>query len=216
MSSQSLFPSYSLRERQLDQVVHALALAATLVAIPLLFGVAEPWNDATRLVACLLYSFGLLWMWSFSAAYNSALEERRREILRRFDHAGIFLMIAGSYSPFALVKIGGGWGLGVFLFIWALAGLGLFLALRYPRSSDRASMLLCLIMGWSILLLIKTLIEAVSTAVFVLLVVGGLLFTGGIGFHLAKSLRYHNAIWHAFVLSAAVCHYLAIFLALRV
>ncbi|MEO1190370.1 MAG: hemolysin III family protein [Pseudomonadota bacterium] len=208
------FPSYSIRERRADQAVHLFALVGCLLGIPLLLSTVTNWGSATALVATLLYCVGLLWVWTSSAAYNFAILPGRKEIYRRLDHAGIYMMIAGSYSPFALIKIGGAWGWGIFLSIWLMALIGLFISLRYPRSADRASLALYLVMGWSVLLSIRSLIEAVSTSVLVLLIVGGVLYTAGVGFHLAHRLLYHNAIWHAFVLVATVCHYLAVYLAL--
>ncbi len=215
VTTQSLFPSYTLGERRMDQVVHVLGVTWALVAVPLLLIGADPWGSASMLIACLLYSVGLLWMLGCSAAYNIVDAPGPKGILRRLDHAGIFVMIAGSYSPFALVALEPGLGIGVLILIWTLALLGVFLSLRYPGKADTASLVLSLAMGWSVVLFIQPLIEAISTAVLVLLVVGGGLFTLGVAFHLAKRLPYHNAIWHLFVLSAAVCHYVAVFLAMR-
>ncbi len=215
MSSEDLFPSYSLSERRLDQAVHVLGVAWGLTAVPLLLVFTDPWGDAVKLVATLLYCIGLLWVLMMSAAYNIVVLPGAKEVLRRLDHSGIFLLIAGSYSPFALVKIGGALGITIFACIWTLAVVGLFLSLRYPRTADRASLVLCLAMGWSVVFILVPLIYAVSTAVLVLLLVGGLLYTAGVGFHLAKGLRFHNAIWHAFVLAAAVCQYVAVYLAMR-
>ncbi len=113
------------------------------------------------------------------------------------------------------MKIGGAWGISIFVFVWLLAALGLVLALRFPRSGDQASLVLCLAMGWSVIIVIGPLIEAVSTRVLVLLAAGGLLYTAGVGFHLAKRLSYHNAIWHGFVVAAVVCHYLAVYEAMQ-
>ncbi len=215
MSYESLFPNYSLSERRMDQVVHALGVAWVLTAVPLLLVFTDPWSGAVKLIATLLYCIGLLWMLLMSAAYNIVHSPGAKEVLRRLDHSGIFVLIAGSYSPFTLVSIGGALGIVVFSLIWTLAAVGLFLSLRYPRAADRASLILCLAMGWSVLFIIVPLIQAVSTAALVLLLVGGALYTAGVGFHLASRLRYHNAIWHAFVLAAVVCQYVSVFLAMR-
>ncbi len=93
------FPIYSLGERRVDQAVHTLAIVVAVPAVPLLFVAAEPWHDAAKLIACLLYSFGLLWMLFVSAAYNGIVSPGPKELLRRLDHAGIYLLIAGSYTP---------------------------------------------------------------------------------------------------------------------
>ncbi len=215
-SIRELFPTYTLGERRVDQFVHALAIAVAIPAVPLLFIAADPWDDTVKLAACLLYSFGLLWMLILSAAYNGlVLHSRSKEILRRLDHTGVYLLIAGSYTPFAIVKIGGAWGISIFVFVWSLAALGFVLALRFPRTGDQASLVLCLAMGWSVIIIIGPLIDAVSTPVLVLLGAGGLLYTAGVGFHLSRRMRYHNAVWHAFVVAAVVCHYLAVYEAMQ-
>jgi len=215
MTSGHAYPKYSLSERRADWIVHAFGIAWGLVAVPVLLVLADPWNDWAKLVSCLLYSFGLLWMLGLSTAYNGVTTYVGKGVLRRLDHAGIFLLIAGSYSPFALVKIGGAWGIIIFSVIWSMAALGLLLAVCFPRKGDRLSLILCLVMGWSVLVSIGRLIDSVSTGVFVLLAVGGVLYTAGVGFHLAIRLRYHNAIWHAFVIAAAVCHWVAVLMAMQ-
>ncbi len=214
-ASETVFPSYTMGERRLDNLVHMVGLAWALVAIPLLFLTVSPWGDAAMLIACLLYSLGLFWMLGFSAAYNGVQAPGPKRILRRLDHAGIFVMIAGSYAPFALVKFSSTLGYGILIFIWCLALVGIYISLRLPGRADKTAIVLCLAMGWSVVFVMPSLVEAVSTSVLVLLVVGGVLYTGGVTFHLAKDLRYHNAIWHLFVLAAVICHYIAIFLALK-
>ncbi len=209
------FPTYTLAERRLDRAIHGLAILVAIPAVPLLFIAADPWDDSVKLIACLLYSFALLWMLIVSAAYNGiVLHSRSKEVLRRLDHVGVYLLIAGSYTPFALVKIGGAWGTSVFVFVWSLATLGFILVLRFPRSGDRASLGLCLAMGWSVIIIIGPLIQALSIRVLVLLAAGGLLYSVGVAFHLSERMRYHNAVWHAFVVAAVVCHYLAVYEAL--
>ncbi len=199
----------------MDQVVHFLGVAWVLVAVPLLLFSVAPWDDPAKLAGCLLYSVGMIWTVCISAAYNIVEAPGPKSILRRLDHSGIFVMIAGTYSPFALAVLGGGLGLGVFLYIWALAAVGVFLSMRLPHKADMAGLVLCLAMGWSVVFIIQPLIEAVSTAVLVLLMVGGGLYTSGVAFHLSRGLRYHNAIWHLFVLAAVICHWIAVLLAMH-
>jgi len=154
-------------------------------------------------------------MFGISAAYNLSVAFRYKGLLRRLDRAGIFVMIAGSYSPFVLVTIGGWLGTAVFLAVWCLAAVGLYSALCHPRRGEGLALALYLGMGWSLLTFIGRLADSVSTATLALLIAGGVLFTAGTGFYLAGKLPFHNAIWHAFVLAAAGCHYVAIYLTLR-
>lgn len=207
------FPEYSRREIIADLCVHVAGLTFAAVGIPYLLVHGFALDEAHYYVSLPLYAVGLLAMLTFSALYNLVNHPPAKEILRRFDHSAIFFMIAGSYGPFALSKIGGPWGIGLFAFVWSLALVGTVLAFLVPRKADRLTVVLCLLMGWSIVVAIEPLMRAVSTAVLLLLLIGGVIYSAGVAFHLAERLRYHNALWHACVLVAAVCHYSAVMLA---
>jgi hemolysin III len=162
-----------------------------------------------------LYAVGLLAMLICLAFYNLALYDMiplssRTGVLRRLDHAAIFVMIAGTYSPFALVAIGGRWGLGLFAFVWFVATCGVVLKLLSPDRLERLSIGLYLLLGWSVLAALDPLFGAVSLPGIVLLAAGGVLYTVGVAFPLWQRLPYHTAIWHALVLAAAACHYAAV------
>ncbi len=215
MTSYGFFPNYTQSERRVDLAVHLLGLVWAFSAVPLLLFATNSLGDPAKLVSALLYSLGLLWMLGFSTAYNAVQSPGPKRILRRLDHSGIFVMIAGTYTPFALVKFQSTLGLGILAFIWCLAVIGVLLSLVLPKRVDKTTLTLCLVMGWSVVLVFPSLEAAVSTTVLVLLMVGGGLFTTGVAFYLAKGLRFHNAIWHLFVLAAVVCHWIAVFLALR-
>ncbi len=214
-TAQPFFPTYTKAELRVDLGIHITGLVLAAVGIPLLLFLGL-WDgaDTRTAVALPLYATGLLAMFSFSMLYNHIHEPAAKEILRRFDHAAIFLMIAGTYSPFALAKIGGPWGLGLFVVVWGLAVSGAVIAFAFPRKADRLIIVLCLTMGWSIVAAINPLIESVNTVTLVLLVAGGVTYTVGVIFHLAQNMKYHNAIWHGCVLAAAICHYVAILNAL--
>lgn len=204
------FPNYARAEYVVDMCIHVAGVVLALIGIPILlvYGLDAP--TGTAVVSLPLYSTGLLAMVSFSALYNLVTHPPAKELLRRFDHAAIFLMIAGTYGPFALSKVGGPWGIGVFVFVWCCAVLGTALAFLIPRRADRVTVILCVLMGWSILVAIKPLVAAISTGALALLIGGGVVYTVGIGFHLAERLPFHNAIWHGLVLVAAGCHYAAV------
>jgi len=146
-----------------------------------------------------------------SAAYHFAAHSARKDMLRRLDRAAIFILIAGTYSPVALGLVGGPRGILVLVLIWLGAALGVVLAIGYPRRSDNASLVLCILMGWGTLVPIATRLFADHFGPFVWIIVGGCLFTGGVGFHLAIRLKYHNALWHPCVLAGCAAHYVAIY-----
>lgn len=203
------FPVYTRGERIADAIVHIAAVGCAVVAGVVLLAVAVP-GGAAQLAALGLYVFGVVAGFGFSAAYNLVSSPRAKAILRRFDHAAIFLMIAGSYTPFAAIAIGGLWGAVLLSAVWVVAIGGVILKLALPGRFERLSIALYLALGWAILPAMGPVVEALSGASLVLLLVGGGLYSLGVVFHLWHRLPYHNAIWHGFVLAAAVCHYIAV------
>lgn len=204
------FPEYSRKEVIADLCIHIAGVTFALVAIPILLVKGFQMEESSLLISLPLYAVGLLAMLSFSALYNLIDHPPAKEILRRFDHSAIFLMIAGSYGPFALSKIGGTWGTGLFIFVWVMAIIGTALAFLIPRKADKLTIVLCLLMGWSIVVVINPLMQAVSIGVLILLLAGGIIYSAGVALHMADRLPYHNAAWHACVLVAAICHYAAV------
>ena len=203
------FPMYTRGEWIADAVVHVLGVAMAVIAGVVLLAVAVP-GGAAQLAALGLYVFGVVAGFGFSAAYNLVSSPRAKAILRRFDHAAIFLMIAGSYTPFAAIAIGGFWGVALLSAVWIVALCGVAMKLTFPGRFERLSIVLYLMLGWAMLPVMGPVIDALSGASLVLLLVGGVLYSLGVVFHLWHRLPYHNAVWHAFVLAAAICHYIAV------
>jgi hemolysin III len=199
------FPAFTPREHAADRVVHALGVAAAAVAVPLLVAIAASRGVLT--FACVLaYGLGAVAMLVASALYNIAPPSRSKEILRRVDHSMIFVMIAGTCTPFVLCRLGGTWGTGLLAYVWLVALGGVALKLSFPRRFERISIVLCVALGWSV---VPTL-AALSATALILVGIGGLLYSVGVVFHVCRRLPYHNAIWHSLVLAAASCHYAAI------
>lgn len=205
-----LHPQYSRPEWLADAVIHVAGVIFALAACGVLAIALLPSRDALLWLALGLYGIGLLAMLGCSALYNLLSPGPWKSLFRRFDHAAIFVMIAGTYTPFTLVAIGGAWGYGLLAFVWAVALCGVSMKLLWPRRFDRLSLAAYLLLGWSIVVAIDPLFAAVSTAGLVLLGAGGLLYSLGVVFHLWQRLPYQNAIWHAFVLAAAACHFTAV------
>lgn len=196
-------------ELAVDRWLHWFGLAAAPAAV-----VALLWGARHRpshiFVGLIAYCVGLLAMIGCSALYHLSASATYRPLFRRFDHAAVFLLIAGTYTPFALSGALGSRGLVLLWLMWGLAALGMSLKLLRPGSFERSSIALYLLLGWSGLAAVDALRSAVSTSALVLLAAGGVLYTTGVAFHLWKSLPYQNAIWHAFVLAGAACHYAAV------
>ncbi len=148
-------------------------------------------------------------MFAASAAYNLISRRALKEVLRRVDHAAIFIMIAGSYTPFALT-VGGGTGAALLAAVWIIAAVGIAIKLLYPRRLDKLSVLLYLAQGWLVLFALDPIVSSLSYRALMLLLAGGVVYTLGVPFHLMEWMRFHNAIWHCFVLGGAACQFAAI------
>lgn len=210
MSDPFVYPDYSLGERVADAAVHALGVSASIIAASILLLIATSHAPPLSIVSLTVYGIGLIAVFAFSAGYHLVRRPRLKAMLRRFDHAAIFVMIAGTYTPFALISIGGRWGLALLAVVWGVAVLGVAWKLLLPGRFERVSTALYLAQGWVMVAALKPLIAAVSPLVFLLLAIGGVLYTVGVVFHVWRRLPYHNAIWHALVLIAAGFHYTAI------
>ena len=149
-------------------------------------------------------------MLSCSAAYNLARPSRRKQLLRRLDHAVIFVMIAATYTPVTVIALGEGSGDSLLTFVWAVAVLGACFKLMFPERLERAAVALYLLLGWSFVAAWEPIVAVVPRPALLLLALGGMLYSAGVAFFLLERLPYHTAIWHGFVLLAAACHYAAI------
>jgi hemolysin III len=173
-------------------------------------GIAADVADRSTFLASLIYAVCLLTMLGCSAAYNLASNAPRRRLLRRFDHAAIFLMIAGSYTPFTTCRLDGVWAIGMTAAVWIGAVTGAVMKLICPRRIERVSIAAYLALGWMILVGVRPMLSSLDARTAILIGLGGVLYSLGTGFHLWRKLAFHNAIWHSFVLVAAGFHYAAI------
>lgn len=194
-----------------DGAIHLLGTTAGLAGCVALLAVAARADNLLAGLALGLYLTGLLAMFGFSALYNLATEGRWKSRLRRLDHASIFMMIAGTYTPVVIFAIPGPQGWSLLAVVWTGAIAGATLKLLAGRRFERLSVIAYLALGWAGLTALGPLLDALSTRDMVLLAVGGLLYSMGVAMHLATRLRYHNALWHMFVLGAASCHFAAVY-----
>ena len=167
-------------------------------------------HGAGGLFPVAVYALCLMTMLACSTAYNLAPPSSRRALLRRFDHAAIFLMIAGTYTPFTALRLGGTWSILLTAGVWSLALAGAAAKFAFPRRLEGASVALYLALGWIGVVAARPIFAALDLPTLLLLAAGGLLYTVGTGFHLWRALPFQNAIWHGCVLSAAACHYAAV------
>lgn len=205
-----LFPQYTKRERVADGCIHVVSVGASLIALVALLIVAIQTQAALWIVSLAIYGVALVATFSCSAGYHLIVRPKLKSIFRRLDHAAIFLMIAGTYTPFALMKMDASWGLTLLAVVWSMAALGIAIKLFAPRYLEGVSTALYLVQGWAVVVAWKPLVAAVPGHVALLLMLGGVLYTVGVVFHLWAKLPFQNAIWHGFVLTAASVHYAAV------
>jgi hemolysin III len=196
---------YSKHEHTADAVVHVLGvLFAINASLWLLWHV----TGLSVLVSVSVYCVGLLAMTGFSAAYNLMPSYRpSKTILRRFDHAAIFIMIAATYTPLAVNRLGGASGDIILAIIWAAATFGVVMKVLFPRRFEIASLVLYLLMGWLVVTVIQPLWASLAAVDFWLLVAGGIVYSVGVVFYVFERIPYNRAIWHAFVLAAAALQF---------
>ena len=201
-------PPYSRNEELAHTLTAALGIVACAIAIPWLARAAA--GDALRLAGAMVFGITALAMFATSVIYHWESSPGRKQWLRKLDHSAIYLLIAGTYTPFTLIAMQGAWGWSLFGVVWTLAVLGVVakttVGFRYPRLSTA----LYLGMGWLIVVAIKPLRENLTSSEIAWIAAGGLLYTGGVPFYIWKSKRYTHAVWHLFVLGGVACHFAAV------
>ncbi|MCE3283784.1 MAG: channel protein hemolysin family [Steroidobacteraceae bacterium] len=202
---------YSRGEEWASCAVHGLGVLASVVAIPWLVMVALRGRDPWLLAGGLAFGLSALMMFTTSVLYHAARKPRARLVLRRLDHAAIYLLIAGTYTPFMLGVLKGAWGWSIAGVVWGLAVLGIvFKTTSLGFRFHRTSVLLYVAMGWLVIVAIEPLMRTLDGYALGWLVAGGLCYTGGVVFSVWKSRPYTHAVWHFFVLAGVACHFVAV------
>jgi hemolysin III len=207
-----MFPSpMTIERRELlaDVAVHALGLALGAAGVVAMLVVVAQSPAYGQLLPITVYLTGLLAMLGCSTVYNVWRSCRRRDWLRRLDHAAIFIMIAGTYTPLML-RLPDGWALGLTLGVWIAALAGVVIKLFQPRRVETLSVALYLALGWVGVIAAEPLLASLDRATLVLLLTGGVIYSAGVVFHLAVRWPYARALWHGCVVIAATVHYAAI------
>jgi hemolysin III len=193
-----------------NSISHLVGAALALIGMVLLVGFAAAQGDPWKIVSFSIYGVSLFLLYSLSTLYHS-LRGRAKEIFQKLDHVAIYLLIAGTYTPFTLVTLRGAWGWTLFAIIWGLAILGIIVDSRHKDGSRAIQMVIYLLMGWLILIAMKPLVQVLPTGALVLLVLGGVFYTSGIIFYaMDKRMKHAHGIWHLFVLAGSISHYLAV------
>jgi hemolysin III len=202
--------AYPLAEEIAHSVLHGVGVVASIAGLAVLVAFASLHGSAWHVVACSIYGTTLILLYVASTLYHSIQAPRAKSVLRLLDHSAIYLLIAGTYTPFTLVSLRGLWGWTLFAIVWGLALLGILLQVARPRRSTRLAVALYLTMGWLVVIAAKPLAHAVAPGGVLLLVLGGLAYTLGVVFYAWRRLPYNHAVWHGFVLAGSTLHFFAV------
>lgn len=205
---------YTLGEEIANSTTHGVGLLLSIAGLAVLVTLAALRSDAWAVVGAAIFGSSLILLYTTSTLYHSFTNERVKYFLRKCDHAAIFILIAGSYTPFMLVNIRSALGWSLFGVVWGLALVGIILKFWLTGRFRLLSTLIYVGMGWLIVIALQPMLANVTPAGMWLLFIGGLCYTGGAVFYMMKKLRYHHAIWHAFVMAGSICHYFAIMYAI--
>lgn len=216
MSSQFRFGrDYDFHEILADGIVHGIGVVLALIGVTALIYHTTVWGDPGAAIAAWIYGLCLVGGLAVSFTYNMLRPSRLKWIMRRLDHSAIFILIAATYTPFLQPGLEDPMIFGLLLAIWIMAGLGVALKCALPGRHDRLAVVLYLLMGWSGLVAIRPIAATLPPDSVILIVVGGVIYSAGVIFHLWQKLRFQNAIWHGFVVTAAAAHYVAVLSAFR-
>lgn len=206
----ALRPNPSRSEETANSISHGLGLVAAIAAVPIVVISAIKAGDASFVVGASVFAGSTVLLYLASTLYHSTNHEPAKRIFRLLDHCAIFVLIAGTYTPFALGVLRGPWGWTLLAIVWSLATIGLTIKAVYGTRYKWATMTLYVSMGWLALIAAKPILLHVPLPGILLVAAGGLAYTGGLGFFAAHRMRYHHFIWHLFVIAGTTCHFFAV------
>jgi hemolysin III len=212
MNLDSAQPRYGLGEEVASSVIHGIGIVLSIAGLAILVASSAVYGGAREVVASSVFGSTLILLYTASTLYHSIPGVVAKRVLRTLDHIAIVLLIAGTYTPFTLLALPGAWGWGLFATIWTLAILGSAAELGMLKRYRKAAVVMYVLMGWVAVVAIEPLRQNLPTGGLVLLFAGGIAYTAGVPFYIARRLPYGHAIWHFFVLAGSVLHYLAVLL----
>jgi len=197
---------------RMNSITHLLGVVLAIVGLIFLVVRAALTGDPWKIVSCSIYGGTLVTLYTSSTLYHS-IKGASKRVFQKFDHSAIYLLIAGSYTPFTLVTLRGPWGWSLFAVVWGLAVIGILQDILIAKRRGILSVIIYLLMGWIAMVAIRPLSRALPGAGMILLVAGGLFYTIGVVFYaLDKKIIHSHGIWHLFVLAGSACHFFTIFL----
>lgn len=202
---------YTLGEEIANSITHGIGAGLAIAGLIFLVYYSAVYGTVWHIVSCAIYGTTLVLLYTISTLYHSIPSPRFKSVMRILDHSAIFLLIAGTYTPFTLVSLRGPWGWSLLGVIWGAAILGILFQTALQKSWVSLTVALYVLMGWAIVVAVKPLLDVIPTEGFLLLLYGGLAYTLGTAFYIWKQMRFHHAIWHVFVLAGSAFHFFAVF-----
>jgi len=206
--------SYSRKQEIVNGLIHGMGVLFGISALPVLTGLATAHNNTPAIVGSGIYGFCFLMLFTSSTVFHLAQDRVIRRVFIILDHISIFFLIAGTYTPFLLVYMNDAFVITLLSILWGLTFVGIFFKVRFGSRFEIVSIVIYLLMGWIMFVGGRTFFDHLPLAVIILLCIGGALYTIGVIFYVWDKYLYAHAVWHIFVLIAAVCHYVAVMLAM--
>jgi hemolysin III len=210
MTRQSFLPNYSVGEEIANGITHGIGIVLSITGLAVLTSFASVFGNAWHIVSCSIYGATQILLYTASTLYHSIPLPRAKAVLRRLDHSVIYLLIAGTYTPFTLINLRGPWGWSLFAIVWGLAITGILMQNFLIRQKALITTIPYIAMGWVAIIGIKPMVETVAPGGVALLISGGLAYTVGCLFYIWRKLPYHHAIWHVFVMLGSALHFFAV------
>ncbi len=205
-------PQYGKTEELLNSASHALGIVLGIIGLVLLLVKAVEGNaDALTITSYSIYGGSIIFLFLASTLYHAIPVQRLKRTLKTFDHCAIYLLIAGSYTPFLLVSLRTPLAIGLMIVIWSIALIGIVMKIAFVYRFKKLSLVTYLAMGWLSLIVIYQLAKHLDVGGLTLLAAGGLIYSLGVIFYVCKRIPYNHAIWHGFVLAGCACHFFAVY-----
>jgi len=202
--------SYTKREERMNILTHWIGAMLVCLGAGCLITLSVLTDSVTKIVAVSIYSFSMITLYCASTLYHFAENESIKKKLKVVDHSSIYLLIAGTYTPFLLINLKGATGTTLFVIVWSMAFLGITAKIFFLNKFKKLSLVVYLVMGWLIVFAVKPLINTINITGLIFLVLGGLFYSGGVYFYVHKDKEFYHGIWHIFVLLGTITHFFAV------
>lgn len=204
-------PFYTRREEIANSVTHGIGAVLSVIGLVVLIILAAWQGDIWRIISAAIYGSSLILLYLASTLYHSLQHPRLKPLLRKFDHAAIYVLIAGTYTPFLLVSLREtSIGLAFFILVWGMAAAGIVWKMFFVGKLEIIATAIYVLMGWMCLFAFEQMVAAIPKTSLIMLIAGGVVYTLGVIFYAWQKLPYNHAIWHVFVLGGSICHFFAI------